>query len=111
MYCWRYAFINLQKSVLMMETTNNIGICFKCGVKFERKSGTAKFCPDCRKEAERERNRRYKRKVRAKIKREKEDTPSKPKHKSQIDSIIKAAKAAGVSYGKYKAMVDMGMKI
>ena len=75
--------------------------CARCGLVFEKK-GFRKYCDDCRLIVRREHDRARREKEKGKPKPIK---PPKPKpHISQIDRLVKEARAAGVSYGRYVAM-------
>ena len=79
--------------------------CERCGEEVSVLTRNTKYCEDCRKEVARERDRGYKQEE---AKRGRPKKPPKPsKRASTIDATIKAAMAAGMSYGKYKAMQMM----
>lgn len=86
--------------------------CERCGKSFvinSRIGGRTRYCRPCAIEAKRERDRKRFQKIRD------EDKASLPKPKkeplpkrvSHIDDLAAAARAAGMSYGRYKAMMDM----
>lgn len=80
--------------------------CERCGkdiVILKQYSRRRKFCDDCTAINNRERSARN-----IRIWLEKEAQKPKPKKaKSTIEATLKAARAAGMSYGKYKAMMQM----
>lgn len=82
--------------------------CVRCGTLIKAFPGNRKYCEDCRLEVRRELDRQRK-----KVENEKTKNPKPPKKKNQsrIDELAKAARAAGISYGRYKAMLDMGLRI
>lgn len=80
--------------------------CARCGIEVSTMKGSRrKYCPDCAKEAVRENNRRYYKHM-SRIIREPTQTEIKREmRQSRIDEIQRSAHAAGMSYGKYKAML------
>ena len=85
--------------------------CARCGENFvvnARVGGRTKYCRKCALEVRRESDRRKHKKIRDENKASlpKPRTRKAPKRVSQIDNICKAARAAGMSYGRYKAMME-----
>ena len=82
--------------------------CERCGVEISVLWMRQKYCDDCAKGVKREMNSastksaNEKRKAKAAEKREK-----KKPHVSRIDDILQAARKAGMSYGRYVAMIAM----
>ncbi len=85
-------------------------LCARCGVVLEKRRGGQKYCDDCRAAARLERDAARKRKQKQREGWRIGELPEKKKKKprvSQIDSIQRAAHEAGMSYGKYVAMLAM----
>ena len=84
-----------QKAFRERQMKSQTGICHRCGVEFSYiyKGKERAFCDECK-------NRKGGRP---------KSLPKKPKKKRKptIDEIQRAAHAAGMSYGKYQAMLAM----
>lgn len=79
--------------------------CERCGAEIQAITAAKKYCPSCKKEVVREQDRERRR--REHERHEKCGRPSKPeKRKSTIAEMVAAAKAAGLSYGQYKARLS-----
>ena len=82
--------------------------CARCGVVLEKRRGNQKYCDDCRAAARREQDAARKQKQREGWRTG--ELPEKKKKKprvSQIENLNAAARKAGMSYGKYVAMLAM----
>ena len=82
--------------------------CQVCGAEFEvcvPAAGRAKFCPDCRKAAKKEYQRRYSKRKKA------EEKSADQRHAAEqsaheLSQIAREARAEGLSYGMYVAMKE-----
>ena len=82
--------------------------CARCGVVLEKRRTNQKYCDDCRAAARREQEaaRRLKRREGRRIGELSKKKKKKPRV-SQIENLNAAARKAGMSYGKYVAMLAM----
>ena len=86
----------------------NMKICDICGAVFDSKGGGGRrYCDKCRIEVKREAERQKQRKKREGWRCTDLQQKRKKPRVSQIDSIQRAAHEAGMSYGKYKALMFM----
>lgn len=86
--------------------------CVKCGNDYiaSNYGRNRKYCPPCALEVRRERDRFKHKQARDKDRssRLKQKADIKPKRISQIDNLAAAARAAGMSYGRYVALREAG---
>ncbi len=84
----------------------NMKICDICGAPFDNKGGGGRrYCDKCRIEVKREAERQKQRKKREGWRCTDLQQKRKKPRVSQIDSIQRAAHEAGMSYGKYQALL------
>ena len=104
--CQKIVYAELHKKADALRGKQEQKLCARCGVVLEKQN--RKYCDDCRAAAKREQEA-------AKRRRQREgwrtgDLPEKKKKKprvSQIENLNAAARKAGMSYGKYVAMMAM----
>ena len=89
-----------------------MGVCEVCGKPFVKKTGIAKYCSmPCKRKMESQQNREWLQRFRRQLKEERERMKAdyKPyKPNKSIAEVVEEANAAGLSYGKYVALMKEG---
>ena len=109
--CKKIVYVELTKKAHdAYRERKNPGVkrCARCGVVLENRRSNQKYCDDCRAAAKFEKEAARKRRQREGWRTD--ELPEKKKKKprvSQIEKLNAAARKAGMSYGKYVAMLAM----
>lgn len=77
--------------------------CIVCGCELESEHWNAKYCVECRKRVNKQRQREYERKHRYSEKRQDLGKQVTVSMEASIERLAREAREAGVSYGKYIA--------
>lgn len=106
--CQKIVYAELHKKADALRGKQEQKRCARCGVVLEERRSNRKYCDDCRTLAKREQEA-------AKRRRQREgwrtgDLPEKKKKTPRVSQIVnlnEAARKAGMSYGRYVAMLAM----
>lgn len=95
----------------MIEKDYGTGVCDICGQTFKKANGSQRYCSvPCRREAQHQQNLEWMRRYREEMQQFKKKQEKKAAYSSfqELADMNERARAAGMSYGKYVALLREG---